>query len=146
VTREGIEFGALAAQPTSPTRRASSPSGGERIGGRPRLGPGLVPHPVAGLGKAAKNKPHWSLALDDALFSVPFAALVVDGAPDRPVYLAERHAVRLSPVRTYRELARRPFPARQRDRRGLRRPGGPGLQHCRSALETKPGERGWDSG
>jgi CHAT domain-containing protein/tetratricopeptide (TPR) repeat protein len=98
VTREGIEFGALGGRShiADQTRQfTEAVASGSK--GAPALGRALYDALFAGLGKAAKNKPHWSLALDDALFSVPFAALVVGGAPDRPVYLAERHAVRLVP-------------------------------------------------
>jgi len=41
-----------------------------------------------------RDKPQWILALDEQLFQVPFGALVVDSAG--PVYLAERHAVRVT--------------------------------------------------
>lgn len=41
---------------------------------------------------AALEKPHWLIALDDVLFSVPLAALRADGH-----YLIERHAIRQSP-------------------------------------------------
>jgi CHAT domain-containing protein len=98
VTREGVEFGPLsgrshiAAQARQFTQAVTS--GSESA---PALGRALYGALFAGLGKGAKSKPHWSLALDDALFSVPFAALVVEGAPDHPVYLAQRHSVRLVP-------------------------------------------------
>ena len=41
-----------------------------------------------------RDKPQWILALDEQLFRVPFGALVVDSAG--PVYLAERHAIRIT--------------------------------------------------
>lgn len=43
-----------------------------------------------------RRKSRWLLALDQALFDVPFAALVEDGAT-RPVYVAERRATQVIP-------------------------------------------------
>jgi CHAT domain-containing protein len=43
-----------------------------------------------------RNKPQWILALDEQLFHVPFAALVVDTAAGEPVYLAQRHSIRIA--------------------------------------------------
>ena len=44
------------------------------------------------------TKPNWLLALDDALFRLPFAALPADLRGTRPVYLAQRHATRVIPT------------------------------------------------
>jgi CHAT domain-containing protein len=43
------------------------------------------------------RKPRWVLALDGDLFELPFAALVAGRQAGRPVYLAERRAVRVAP-------------------------------------------------
>jgi len=50
-----------------------------------------------GVGESAGTKTHWALALDDVLFSAPLAALVVDGASSRPVYLMELRALQVVP-------------------------------------------------
>jgi tetratricopeptide (TPR) repeat protein len=63
----------------------------------PRLGAALYATLFSGLPPTALAKPHWSLALDDVLFSVPLAALVVEPDAERPTYLIERHALRLVP-------------------------------------------------
>jgi CHAT domain-containing protein len=41
------------------------------------------------------NKRRWLLSLDAGLFDLPFAALVVAGAPGKPVYLVERQSIRI---------------------------------------------------
>jgi CHAT domain-containing protein/predicted negative regulator of RcsB-dependent stress response len=46
------------------------------------------------LAASFREKPKWILALDEQLFRIPFGALVVDSGG--PVYLAERHAVRVT--------------------------------------------------
>ncbi len=43
-----------------------------------------------------RDKPRWILALDQQLFHAPFAALVVGTANRDPLYLAERHSVRIT--------------------------------------------------
>ena len=50
-------------------------------------------------GAAARLGPktHWLLAVEDALFGLPFPALVLDRIHGQPVFLAERHAVTLVP-------------------------------------------------
>ncbi len=49
-------------------------------------------------GEAAESYPDWILAVEDALFELPFSALVI-GKPGQtePTYLIERHAPRLVP-------------------------------------------------
>jgi CHAT domain-containing protein len=42
-----------------------------------------------------RNKSRWLLALDAQLFELPFAALVVETAPNGPVFLAERHSLQI---------------------------------------------------
>ena len=42
-----------------------------------------------------RHKRKWLLSLDGGLFDVPFAALVVAGGPGNPVYLIERHSIRI---------------------------------------------------
>lgn len=43
------------------------------------------------------SKQHWLLALDDALFEAPLAAMVVGHKDGKPVYLIERHSIQLIP-------------------------------------------------
>ncbi|MGH9667294.1 MAG: CHAT domain-containing protein, partial [Bryobacteraceae bacterium] len=43
------------------------------------------------------SKQHWLLALDDALFEAPLAAIVVGHKDTKPVYLIERHSIQLVP-------------------------------------------------
>lgn len=50
--------------------------------------------PLAG---AARNRV-WTLVPDDALFTLPFGALVTGHRDGRPVYLAEEHVLRLAPT------------------------------------------------
>jgi len=42
------------------------------------------------------GKPKWILALDEQLFTLPFAALVVEQQHSGPVYLAERHSIQIT--------------------------------------------------
>jgi len=42
------------------------------------------------------GKYEWMLALDEQLFRIPFGALVVGSCKDGPVYLAARHAIRVT--------------------------------------------------
>ncbi|MGA2327322.1 MAG: CHAT domain-containing protein [Bryobacteraceae bacterium] len=98
VTREGIELHRLSGRSRIATEaRQLTEAVKSGSAAAPELGKTLYDSLLGGLGKAARSKPHWSLALDDALFSVPFAALVPERGPDRPVYLVERHSVRLVP-------------------------------------------------
>lgn len=117
VTREGIQMhrlggrGSIAAQARQFTEAVRS--------GSPAVEPGRVLYDslFGPLSEAAKRKPHWSLALEDTLFSVPFAALVPEPGPDRPVHLAERHSLRLVPsahlIANRLEAARTPSRANQ---------------------------------
>ena len=41
-------------------------------------------------------KREWMLALDEQLFRIPFGALVVGSGEDGPIYLAARHAIRIT--------------------------------------------------
>ena len=43
-----------------------------------------------------RDKPRWILALDEQLFRIPFAALVTGWSGGQPVYLAERHSLRVT--------------------------------------------------
>jgi len=47
--------------------------------------------------EAVRVKPDWILLPDGALFDVPFAALVSGPDEDRPVFLIERHSLRVLP-------------------------------------------------
>jgi CHAT domain-containing protein/tetratricopeptide (TPR) repeat protein len=98
VTREGIELHRLSgrsriAMQMQQFREAVKSASAEAA----ELGKALYDSLFGALGKGTKSKPHWSLALDDVLFQAPIAAMVVERGPDRPVYLAERHSVRLVP-------------------------------------------------
>jgi CHAT domain-containing protein len=48
------------------------------------------------LDPAFRDKPRWILALDEQLFHVPFAALVIGSSGGGAIYLAERHAIDLT--------------------------------------------------
>ncbi|MGH9631653.1 MAG: CHAT domain-containing protein, partial [Bryobacteraceae bacterium] len=50
------------------------------------------------LSPAVAEKTEWLLVLDDALFELPFAALVTGSAGSRPQYLIERHSLRVLPA------------------------------------------------
>jgi CHAT domain-containing protein len=43
-----------------------------------------------------RDKREWLLALDEQLFRIPFGALVAGTADDGPIYLAARHAIRVT--------------------------------------------------
>jgi CHAT domain-containing protein/Flp pilus assembly protein TadD len=62
-------------------------------GASAELGRELYQKLFGGLGQRLREKPVWILALDEELFQMPFAALVVESGSAGPVYLAERHAV-----------------------------------------------------
>jgi len=49
------------------------------------------------LGRRENEKPDWLLSLDDALFELPFAALVTDQKDAKPVYLIEKHSLQVVP-------------------------------------------------
>ncbi len=59
---------------------------------RERLGEELYQALFGGVSAGVKHKSKWLLAADDALFAVPFAALVVERKQGKPVYLVERHS------------------------------------------------------
>jgi CHAT domain-containing protein/tetratricopeptide (TPR) repeat protein len=42
-----------------------------------------------------RKKLRWLLSLDEGLFDLPFAALVAGGTTSKPVYLIERHSIRI---------------------------------------------------
>ena len=50
--------------------------------------------PVSG---RLQSKTHWLLCIEDALFGLPFSALVVERRSGRPVFLAERHSLMVMP-------------------------------------------------
>jgi CHAT domain-containing protein len=58
---------------------------------RDRLGAELYAELFGKLSAPVLAKTSWLVASDDALFDVPFAALVVERKNGRPVYLVERH-------------------------------------------------------
>lgn len=61
------------------------------------LGESLYRELFGKLKPGTRDKRHWRLALDDVLFELPMAALVVGFRPGRPVFLVERHAVEITP-------------------------------------------------
>ena len=60
-----------------------------------RIGVELYQALFGALDARYRSKPRWLLSLDDGLFETPFAALVVSGKTAAPVYLIERHAIRI---------------------------------------------------
>jgi CHAT domain-containing protein len=64
-----------------------------------------------GAGRVLAGKPNWLLALDEALFQLPFAALPVGRRGEKPIYLVERHATRVIPTVLLRSPAPQPSPA-----------------------------------
>ena len=48
------------------------------------------------LDPSLRDKRRWKLVLDENLFRIPFGALVVDERGPAPVYLAERHSLRIA--------------------------------------------------
>jgi len=60
-----------------------------------RVGRQLYQTLFGALGPQHRNKLRWLLSLDEGLFDLPFAALVADGAPGKPVFLIERHSIRI---------------------------------------------------
>ncbi|HET9320032.1 MAG TPA: CHAT domain-containing protein [Bryobacteraceae bacterium] len=65
-------------------------------GGAELLGRGLYEELFGQLDPALREQRHWVVALDQQLFRVPFAALVAGTNGGRPVYLAERHSLRVT--------------------------------------------------
>ena len=59
-----------------------------------RLGRALYRTLFGALGPEYRDKSRWLLSLDEGLFNVPFAALVVGGEAASPEYLVERHSIR----------------------------------------------------
>jgi len=80
------------------------------------LGEKLYGALFGGLPQEVVNKRHWALAVEDALFSTPLAALVVERGESGPVYLVERHSTRLVP--SAHEIANRRAEAAQHARTG----------------------------
>jgi CHAT domain-containing protein len=62
----------------------------------PPLGRGLYGKLFGRLDPAFVRKSRWILALDEQLFRVPFGALIAGRSADGPVYLAERHSIRVT--------------------------------------------------
>lgn len=98
VVREGIELRRLPARAelaprlyefAQAVRTGSSAAAG--------LGETLYATLFGGLTPRAAAKRHWALAVEDALFETPLAALVVERGGERPVYLFERHTLRFVP-------------------------------------------------
>jgi CHAT domain-containing protein len=61
------------------------------------LGEALFEDLFGRVGSALRRQPDWLLRVDGVLFELPFAALVEPAAGQAPVYLIERHSVRLLP-------------------------------------------------
>jgi CHAT domain-containing protein len=62
----------------------------------PTLGRQVYRSLFADLEETFLEKSHWVLALDEQLFRVPFGALEINGGAAGPVYLAERHSIRIA--------------------------------------------------
>lgn len=58
---------------------------------RDQLGAKLYSELFSKLSPAVRNRPSWLISSGDALFDVPFAALVAGSIDGRPVYLVDRH-------------------------------------------------------
>jgi CHAT domain-containing protein len=67
-----------------------------RAGNAELLGRGLYEKLFGQLDPGLREKPLWLLALDEQLFGVPFGALVAGARNTGPVYLAERHSIRVT--------------------------------------------------
>jgi CHAT domain-containing protein/Tfp pilus assembly protein PilF len=61
------------------------------------LGAALYRLFFGGASEEILRKPDWLLLVDGVLFELPFAALVESGPNEEPVYLVERHSLRLLP-------------------------------------------------
>lgn len=72
---------------------------------------------LGGLRAFTRQKPHWFLTLDDALFELPFAALAESSGPGGLRYLIESHSLEVVPGAHLLVSARSP-------RRDRARPGG----------------------
>jgi CHAT domain-containing protein len=68
-----------------------------RSADRDRLGAQLYAELFGALGPAARDQAAWLIAADEALFDIPFAALVAEWQGGKPVYLAERHSTQHTP-------------------------------------------------
>jgi CHAT domain-containing protein/tetratricopeptide (TPR) repeat protein len=98
VAREGVEVRPLAARSALAPQlerfaeavRSGSPAAAE-------LGQKVYAALFGGVASGFTGKRNWALAVEDALFRTPLAALVVERGPDRPVYLVERHSLRFVP-------------------------------------------------
>jgi CHAT domain-containing protein/tetratricopeptide (TPR) repeat protein len=62
----------------------------------PALGRRLHEQLLGQVSRRIRNRAHWLLGLDGALFELPFAALVED-SPAGPVHVVERHAIQVIP-------------------------------------------------
>lgn len=60
-------------------------------------GKGLYQDLFGRLDADVRDRPHWIVALDDALFELPLAALVTEVRDGRPVFLIERHSLQITP-------------------------------------------------
>ncbi len=58
-----------------------------------RLGRSLYHTLFGAVGAEYRSKHRWLLSLDDGMFDLPFAALVVGGSSEAPEYLIERHSL-----------------------------------------------------
>ncbi|MBM3747411.1 MAG: CHAT domain-containing protein, partial [Acidobacteria bacterium] len=98
VTREGLELHRL--PPRSRLReqverfaKAVRRGAGESFS----LGATLYQELLGELRAGIRNKPHWLLTLDDALFDLPFGALPDSASQGRSRFLIERHSLQVVP-------------------------------------------------
>lgn len=113
VTRTGFRMDRLAPGPEI-ARRAEGFSRAVRADSAEALARGreLYESLFGELAPEVHGKPQWLLALDAALFEAPLSALPIGWRGDRPVYLAERHALQL--IAGAHLLGRRPSGARSK--------------------------------
>jgi len=78
-------------------RRALTASSVGEIDQAHRVGADLERLLFGRLSEEVRRKPDWLLLVDRALFELPFAALPIPAAGGRPLYLIERHSLRLVP-------------------------------------------------
>ncbi|MBI3471508.1 MAG: CHAT domain-containing protein [Candidatus Solibacter usitatus] len=63
--------------------------------GQEELGRALHDLLFGSLGRVYRERSRWLLSLDDALFELPWAALVAGGAAGSPEYLVDRHSLQI---------------------------------------------------
>lgn len=93
ITLHRLSGRAVLRNATERFEKAAESGAPERI----RLGKELYFVLFSDVGHEVEGKQHWLLTADDAMFSAPLAATVVAETAHRPVYLIQRHAIRILP-------------------------------------------------